>query len=57
MGIYGSKTDVLDRMDKFYLLIRRFVNATFRLLSRPGWKGEAVEAVNQLYSVKGGPMT
>ena len=36
------------RIDKFYMLIRRFVNASFRLLQRSGWKAQNVEAVNRI---------
>ncbi|WWD20320.1 hypothetical protein CI109_104796 [Kwoniella shandongensis] len=45
------------RMDKFYLLIRRYVNATFRLLAREKWNKESIEAVNQILIKKGGAMT
>ncbi|WVQ95804.1 hypothetical protein IAU59_002903 [Kwoniella sp. CBS 9459] len=45
------------RMDKYYLLMRRYVNATFRLLAREKWRAEAVEAVNKVLSKNGGPMT
>ncbi|OCF33553.1 ribosomal RNA-processing protein 1 [Kwoniella heveanensis CBS 569] len=45
------------RMDKYYLLMRRYVNATFRLLARESWRAEAVEAVNMILSKNGGPMT
>ena len=44
-------------MDKFYLLVRRYVNATFRLLAREGWSEGAVRALNTILSSKGGPMT
>ncbi|WVF68251.1 hypothetical protein IAT40_003016 [Kwoniella sp. CBS 6097] len=45
------------RMDKYYLLMRRYVNATFRLLAREKWRSEAVEAVSKILSKNGGPMT
>ncbi|WVQ78924.1 hypothetical protein IAT38_001016 [Cryptococcus sp. DSM 104549] len=45
------------RMDKYYLLIRRYVNATFRLLAREGWEKSAVERVNQVLVKNGGAMT
>ncbi|KAK8849691.1 hypothetical protein IAR55_005026 [Kwoniella newhampshirensis] len=45
------------RMDKFYLFIRRYVNATFRLLAREKWDKRAIEAVNKILIKKGGPMT
>ena len=44
-------------MDKYYMLIRKYVNATFRLLARTGWNPEAVEEVNQMMVVNGGVMT
>ncbi|WOO86146.1 Ribosomal RNA processing protein 1 B [Vanrija pseudolonga] len=45
------------RMDKYYMLIRRYVNATFRLLARAGWSEAAVSAVNDIMSAKSGPMS
>lgn len=36
------------RIDKFYMLIRRFVNASFRLLQRSGWKAENIQLVNRI---------
>ncbi|ORY34723.1 nucleolar protein,Nop52-domain-containing protein [Naematelia encephala] len=45
------------RVDKFYMLIRRYVNATFRLLARGGWKEEQVGRVNDVLAGKGGPIT
>ncbi|WVR08021.1 hypothetical protein IAU60_005065 [Kwoniella sp. DSM 27419] len=45
------------RMDKYYMLMRRYVNATFRLLAREQWTEEAVSAVNSILSKNGGPMT
>lgn len=44
-------------MDKYYMLIRRYVNATFRLLARAGWSDAAVTAVNEIMSAKSGPMS
>lgn len=45
------------RIDKFYLLIRRFVNASFRLMARHGWSSEAVQGVNDILSAEKGPMS
>ncbi|KAL1405072.1 hypothetical protein Q8F55_008695 [Vanrija albida] len=45
------------RIDKYYMLIRRYVAATFRLLARAGWSEEAVAAVNEILSAKSGPMS
>jgi ribosomal RNA-processing protein 1 len=42
-------------MDKFYLLIRRYVNATFRLLARARWETDAIDAVNEI--LRDGPLT
>jgi ribosomal RNA-processing protein 1 len=49
----------LDRLrqDKFYMLMRRYVNATFRLLAREDWSEEAVDAVNRILAEGGGPLT
>lgn len=44
------------RQDKFYLLMRRYVNATFRLLAREGWSEDAVNAVNAIMGGEGGPL-
>ncbi|KXS20415.1 Nop52-domain-containing protein, partial [Gonapodya prolifera JEL478] len=33
------------RIDKFYLLCRRFHRAAFRVLGKDGWSGEAVDAM------------
>lgn len=44
-------------MDKYYMLIRKYVNATFRLLARTGWSKEVIEEVNQMLLVNGGVMT
>ncbi|KAE8541763.1 hypothetical protein D1P53_001936 [Cryptococcus gattii VGV] len=45
------------RMDKYYLLMRRYVNATFRLLAREKWEKEAIAAVNRILMKEGGVMT
>jgi ribosomal RNA-processing protein 1 len=39
------------------MLMRRYVNATFRLLARTGWKEDAVRGVNEVLGRKGGPLT
>lgn len=36
------------RMDKFYLLIRRFVAASFELLARDEWSKEGVEGMTSI---------
>lgn len=53
---HGQAT-LMNRMDKFYMLMRRYVNATFRLLARHGWSKQAVEGVNDILTAKTGPMT
>jgi ribosomal RNA-processing protein 1 len=39
------------------MLMRRYVNATFRLQARHGWSKEAVDGVNEILMAKTGPMT
>ncbi|KAK9079392.1 hypothetical protein SSX86_001063 [Deinandra increscens subsp. villosa] len=46
-----SGIDVL-RLDKFYLLIRRFVNCSFRFLKRNSWNVELVQRVMNIYEEK-----
>jgi ribosomal RNA-processing protein 1 len=46
------------RMDKYYMLIRRWQNATFRLLARSGWSKEAVKRFNDILTAPiGGPLS
>ncbi|KAF8347092.1 nucleolar protein,Nop52-domain-containing protein [Amanita rubescens] len=44
------------RIDKYYMLVRRFVNATFRLLIRTEWNITACEDYNNILTVRGGPL-
>ncbi|KXN88781.1 hypothetical protein AN958_06650 [Leucoagaricus sp. SymC.cos] len=44
------------RIDKYYMLVRRFVNASFRLLIRTNWENEACRAYNDILTSKGGPL-
>ncbi|CAE7203137.1 unnamed protein product [Rhizoctonia solani] len=44
------------RINKYYMLIRRFVNATFRLLLKHDWNGEACDAINGILQGAGGPL-
>ncbi|RPD82217.1 Nop52-domain-containing protein [Lentinus tigrinus ALCF2SS1-7] len=44
------------RIDKYYMLIRRFVNASFRLLIRTGWDPEACREYNSILTDRGGPL-
>ncbi|KAF5368433.1 hypothetical protein D9758_002258 [Tetrapyrgos nigripes] len=44
------------RMDKYYMLVRRFVNASFRLLIRENWDVKIVEEYNKILCREGGPL-
>ncbi|KDR85462.1 hypothetical protein GALMADRAFT_234350 [Galerina marginata CBS 339.88] len=44
------------RIDKYYMLIRRFVNATFRLLIRAKWNKDTCLEYNQILTNEGGPL-
>ncbi|GAA5821175.1 hypothetical protein JCM10212_002576 [Sporobolomyces blumeae] len=44
------------RIDKFYMLIRRFVNAALRLLEREEWDLHAIELYNEVLTSPGGPL-
>ncbi|UZJ51872.1 hypothetical protein CBS101457_001192 [Exobasidium rhododendri] len=44
------------RVDKFYLLFRRFTNAAFRLLARQGWEEEGVSQFTEILLKEGGPL-
>ena len=43
-------------MDKYYMLIRRFVNASFRLLMRHDWDADSFQKYNDILATKGGPL-
>ncbi|BEJ16512.1 hypothetical protein CspHIS471_0511170 [Cutaneotrichosporon sp. HIS471] len=45
------------RIDKYYMLIRRYVNASFRLAARAGWSNAAVEGINAILGSEHGPMS
>ncbi|KAF8323159.1 Nop52-domain-containing protein [Clavulina sp. PMI_390] len=45
------------RLDKYHMLIRRYMNASFRLLIRNGWDPEACEKHNQILGGEGGPLS
>jgi hypothetical protein len=46
------------RLDKYYMLVRRFLNGTLRLLQRDGWEPASIEAYNQiLIKATGGPLS
>ncbi|KAF7339325.1 rRNA processing protein [Mycena sanguinolenta] len=44
------------RLDKYYMLVRRFINATFRLLGRSEWEGSACDTYNDILTREGGPL-
>jgi len=44
------------RIDKYYMLVRRFVNASFRLLMRVKWDKNACEEYSNILSDTGGPL-
>ncbi|PIL31428.1 hypothetical protein GSI_06129 [Ganoderma sinense ZZ0214-1] len=44
------------RIDKYYMLVRRFVNASFRLLIREGWDASVVNEYNAILTDRGGPL-
>ena len=43
-------------MDKYYMLVRKFVNASFRLLVRTEWDAAAVKEYNSILSGPNGPL-
>jgi ribosomal RNA-processing protein 1 len=43
-------------MDKYYMLVRKFVNASFRLLARTKWDAVIVEEYNSILSGPNGPL-
>ncbi|KAG8763949.1 hypothetical protein FRC11_008276 [Ceratobasidium sp. 423] len=44
------------RINKYYMLIRRFVNATFRLLLKHDWNIKACDTLNEILQGSGGPL-
>ncbi|KAI0778739.1 Nop52-domain-containing protein [Trametes elegans] len=44
------------RIDKYYMLVRRFVNASFRLLIRAEWDEAACTECNSILTDRGGPL-
>jgi len=44
------------RIDKYYMLVRRFVNATFRLLMRTEWVDATIREYNDILIKPGGPL-
>ena len=46
-----------SRIDKFYALLRKYVNATFRLLARERWSEDAIRRVNEILGGGRGPLS
>lgn len=44
------------RIDKYYMLVRKFVNASFRLLVREEWSPAVCEEYNHIIGGLGGPL-
>lgn len=45
-------------MDKYYMLIRQWQNATFRVLARANWSESSVKRFNDMLTAEiGGPMS
>lgn len=44
------------RIDKYYMLVRRFVNASFRLLIRTNWEEETCKMYNDILTSEKGPL-
>ncbi|KAI0828946.1 Nop52-domain-containing protein [Trametes gibbosa] len=44
------------RIDKYYMLVRRFVNASFRLLMRAEWDEATCQEYNSILTDRGGPL-
>lgn len=44
------------RMDKYYMLVRRFLNASFRLLIRAKWDPSALQEYTSILTNTGGPL-
>jgi ribosomal RNA-processing protein 1 len=52
----SSQSLSILRIDKYYMLVRRFVNASFRMLMRAKWKQEYCEEYNRILTHSGGPL-
>ncbi|GAA6013039.1 hypothetical protein JCM11491_000949 [Sporobolomyces phaffii] len=44
------------RIDKFYMLIRRFIEVGFKVLEREDWDPKAIELYNEVLTSPGGPL-
>lgn len=56
--VYGAEIPFkcVCRIDKYYMLVRKFVNASFRLLVREEWSLAACEEYNHVIGGPGGPL-
>lgn len=48
--------DMIYRIDKYYMLVRRFVNASFRLLIDEKWSSTAIDEYTKILTGRGGPL-
>lgn len=48
--------DTVFSIDKYYMLVRRFVNASFRLLMRNDWDASLCVEYNSILAGRGGPL-
>lgn len=53
---FASTNMIYARIDKYYMLIRRFVNASFRLLIRDKWEPSSCQRLNAILTQRGGPL-
>jgi len=49
-------SNLKGRIDKYYMLIRRFVNSSFRLLIRAEWSDSACAEYSDILTKEGGPL-
>lgn len=54
--LQSNRLATSNSIDKYYMLVRRFVNASFRLLIREGWDVVAVMEYNSILTDCGGPL-
>lgn len=55
-NIFITVSVLLFRIDKYYMLVRRFVNASFRLLMRAEWDEAIVSEYTSIMTNRGGPL-
>ena len=54
--VLRSIETMITSMDKYYMLVREFVNSSFRLLIRTQWDGASVREYNDILTCRGGPL-